>query len=92
LVGISRKPIACRTPNVSPAEAFNGAAALNMPALAKGVDILRVHGVKGAVEAVKLPEATKQRPGQLLRGRKIDSKSIVESVLFIFFFETVAKV
>jgi dihydropteroate synthase len=59
LVGFSRKSMVCRTLNVSPAEALNGTTALNMLALAKGADILRVHDVKEAAEAVKLFEATK---------------------------------
>ncbi|MDR3189271.1 MAG: dihydropteroate synthase [Prevotellaceae bacterium] len=56
LVGLSRKSMVCRTLNVAPADALNGTTALNMLALAKGADILRVHDVKEAAEAVKLAE------------------------------------
>ncbi|MDR3365905.1 MAG: dihydropteroate synthase [Prevotellaceae bacterium] len=59
LAGLSRKSMVCRTLNVAPSEALNGTTALNMLALAKGADILRVHDVKEAVEAVKLSEAAK---------------------------------
>jgi dihydropteroate synthase len=54
LAGLSRKSMVWRTLNVSPADALNGATALNMQALAKGADILRTHDVKEAVETVKL--------------------------------------
>lgn len=54
LVGISRKSMIWRTLNVKPDEALNGTTALNMVALLKGADILRVHDVKEAVECVKL--------------------------------------
>jgi dihydropteroate synthase len=58
LAGLSRKSMVCRTLGVAPAEALNGTTALNMLALANGADILRVHDVKEAVEAVKLMAAT----------------------------------
>ncbi|MDR1341755.1 MAG: dihydropteroate synthase [Prevotellaceae bacterium] len=57
LVGFSRKSMVCRTLDVTPANALNGTTALNMLALAKGANILRVHDVKEAVEAVKLAAA-----------------------------------
>jgi dihydropteroate synthase len=57
LVGFSRKSMVCRTLNVTPAEALNGTTALNMLALTKGADILRVHDVKEAVETIKLAMA-----------------------------------
>ena len=54
LVGISRKSMIWRTLETKPEEALNGTTALNMVALLKGADILRVHDVKEAVECVKL--------------------------------------
>jgi dihydropteroate synthase len=54
LVGISRKSMIWRTLEIKPEDALNGTTALNMAALLKGADILRVHDVKEAVECVKL--------------------------------------
>ncbi len=54
LVGVSRKSMICRVLNVPPGEALNGTTVIQALALAKGADILRVHDVKEAVEAVKL--------------------------------------
>ena len=54
LIGISRKSMIYKTLKTSPQEALNGTTVLNTIALMKGADILRVHDVKEAVEAVKL--------------------------------------
>lgn len=54
LVGISRKSMIWRTLEIKPEDALNGTTALNMAALLRGADILRVHDVKEAVECVKL--------------------------------------
>lgn len=54
LVGLSRKSLIYKTLNVKPQEALNGTTALNSIALIKGANILRVHDVKEAMEAVKL--------------------------------------
>lgn len=54
LIGISRKSLIYKTLNISPEEALNGTNTLNTIALLNGADILRVHDVKEAVEAVKL--------------------------------------
>ena len=54
LVGISRKSMIWRRLGITPAEALNGTTALHAVALQKGANILRVHDVKAAVEAVKL--------------------------------------
>lgn len=54
LIGISRKSLIYKTLNISPEEALNGTTTLNTIALLNGADILRVHDVKEAVEAVKL--------------------------------------
>jgi dihydropteroate synthase len=57
LVGLSRKSMIWKTLNITPEEALNGTTALNTIALMKGADILRVHDVREAVEAVKLVKA-----------------------------------
>ena len=57
LVGVSRKSMICRLLEQKPADALNGTTALNTIALLKGADILRVHDVKEAVEAVKIVSA-----------------------------------
>ena len=44
----------------TPQEALNGTTVLNTIALLNGADILRVHDVKEAVEAVKLVAMTKK--------------------------------
>lgn len=54
LVGVSRKSMITHLLNVPSEEALNGTTALNTIALMKGADILRVHDVKQAVEAVKM--------------------------------------
>ena len=54
LIGISRKSMIYKTLKTSAQEALNGTTVLNTIALMKGADILRVHDVKEAVEAVKL--------------------------------------
>ncbi|MGV3556740.1 dihydropteroate synthase [Larkinella arboricola] len=60
LVGLSRKSTIWRTLNVQPEEALNGTTVLNTLALAKGADILRVHDVREAVEAIKLVTSCQQ--------------------------------
>jgi dihydropteroate synthase len=54
LAGVSRKSMIWKTLEVIPEEALNGTTVLNTVALLKGADILRVHDVKEAVQAVKL--------------------------------------
>ena len=55
LVGVSRKRMIWRLLESSPDEALNGTTVLNTIALMlDGADILRVHDVREAVEAVKL--------------------------------------
>jgi dihydropteroate synthase len=54
LAGISRKKMIYGLSNTTAAEALNGTTVLNTIALMKGANILRVHDVKEAVEAVKL--------------------------------------
>lgn len=54
LVGLSRKSTIYRSLHIQPEDALNGTTALHMLALENGADILRVHDVKPAVEAVTL--------------------------------------
>lgn len=54
LSGISRKGMIWKTLDITPAEALNGTTVLNTVSLMKGAQLLRVHDVKEAVEAVKL--------------------------------------
>lgn len=54
LVGLSRKSMIYKTLETTAEQALNGTTALNMVALTKGANILRVHDVKEAAECVKL--------------------------------------
>ena len=54
LVGISRKSMIWKTLKITPEDALNGTSVLNTVALLNGADILRVHDVKEAVQAIKL--------------------------------------
>jgi dihydropteroate synthase len=54
MAGMSRKSMINRVLHVNPIEALNGTTVLNTIALIKGVDILRVHDVKEAVQAIRL--------------------------------------
>jgi len=54
LAGVSRKRMIYHLLGIAPEEALNGTTALNTIALTKGANILRVHDVKEAVEAVKI--------------------------------------
>lgn len=56
LVGVSRKKMIQHTLGVDAIDALNGTTALNAIALTKGANILRVHDVKEAIEAVKIWE------------------------------------
>lgn len=60
LVGISRKSMIYKLLDITPAESLNGTTALNVMALLGGANILRVHDVRQAVEAVKLVTKTLQ--------------------------------
>lgn len=57
LVGISRKKMIYGLLSTTAAEALNGTTVLNTIALSKGANILRVHDVREAVEAIKLSAA-----------------------------------
>lgn len=54
LVGISRKRMIYKITGGTAEDALNATTALNTIALAKGANILRVHDVKEAIEAVKI--------------------------------------
>ncbi len=54
LVGISRKSMIYRLLSNTPEDALNGTTVLNTISLMKGANILRVHDVKEACEAVKI--------------------------------------
>ena len=57
MIGVSRKSSIYKTLGISADESLNGTTVLNTIALLNGADILRVHDVKEAKEAVKLFEA-----------------------------------
>ena len=61
LVGVSRKTMIWKTLDIDPDEALNGTTVLNTIALMKGADILRVHDVREAVQAVRLTEMIKNQ-------------------------------
>jgi len=54
LAGLSRKGMIHKTLGITAKEALNGTTALNMLALQNGANILRVHDVKEAMEAILL--------------------------------------
>ena len=60
LVGVSRKRMVYTPIEVSAEEAGNGTTVVNTIALLNGADILRVHDVRAAVEAVKLTSLYKE--------------------------------
>jgi dihydropteroate synthase len=60
LVGVSRKSMIWKTLEINPEESLNGTTVLNTAALLNGADILRVHDVKEALQAVKLVEKLKK--------------------------------
>lgn len=59
LVGISRKSMIYKLLGGTPQESLNGTSILNTYALLKGTNILRVHDVKEAVEAVQIVQMLK---------------------------------
>ena len=60
LAGLSRKSTVYKTLGISAGEALNGSTVLHTIALQKGADILRVHDVKEAMEAITLVGAYKK--------------------------------
>lgn len=59
LVGVSRKSMIYKLLGGTPSDALNGTTVINVIALLKGADILRVHDVKACVEAVRIIEKMK---------------------------------
>ena len=53
LLGLSRKSSIFKTLGITAAEALNGTTVMNTIGLLNGANILRVHDVKEAMEAVK---------------------------------------
>lgn len=60
LVGVSRKSMVNKVLNVKPEQALNGSTVLHTLALWKGANILRVHDVKEAKEAIDIVNFAKQ--------------------------------
>lgn len=60
LVGISRKRMIYHLTGATAEESLNGTTVLNTFALQNGADILRVHDVKEAVEAIKITDKLKE--------------------------------
>ena len=60
LVGVSRKSMIYKLLGGSSEDALNGTSVINTIALMKGADILRVHDVKAASEAVRIVAAMKR--------------------------------
>ena len=63
LVGVSRKSMVYRLLECTPQEALNGTTALHTIALLKGANILRVHDVKAAAEAIRIVKETLKHDG-----------------------------
>ncbi len=59
LVGVSRKSMIYKLLDGTPETALNGTSIVNAIALMKGADILRVHDVKAAAEAIRIVAAMK---------------------------------
>jgi dihydropteroate synthase len=60
LVGLSRKAMIWKLLEITPRESLNGTSVLNTLALMGGADILRVHDVREAMEAIRLVSKLKQ--------------------------------
>lgn len=60
IVGLSRKSMIYKYFGTTPDDALNGTTVLHTIALLKGADILRVHDVKEAMEAIALVEKVKE--------------------------------
>lgn len=59
-VGVSRKSMIFRLLDITPAESLNGTTVLNTFALLHGADVLRVHDVEPALQAVKITQMLKR--------------------------------
>jgi dihydropteroate synthase len=60
LAGLSRKSMICKLLKVNPDKALNGTTAAHVLALEQGAQLLRVHDVKEAKEAIKIWETYKK--------------------------------
>ncbi len=72
MAGVSRKSMIWKTLETTPEGALNGTTVLNTIALMNGCDILRVHDVKEAVQAVKLVEQLKKSVYKRNLGQETD--------------------
>jgi dihydropteroate synthase len=61
MVGLSRKSMVYHSLGISPEEALNGTTVCHTIALMNGANILRVHDVKEATEAVKIVKLTEKQ-------------------------------
>ncbi len=61
VAGLSRKATIYKTLKITAEESLNGTTVLNTIALLNGANILRVHDVKEAIQAVELTEAFRKR-------------------------------
>jgi dihydropteroate synthase len=61
LVGVSRKSMIYNLLETTPAESLNGTAVLNTYSLLNGANILRVHDIREAVEAIRIVQQLKLR-------------------------------
>jgi dihydropteroate synthase len=61
MAGLSRKSMINRIIRTKPSEALNGTTVMNTIALIKGADILRVHDVREAFQAIALVSAVKEK-------------------------------
>lgn len=73
LAGLSRKSTVYKTLGVTSEEALNGTTVLNTIALMNGANILRVHDVKEAVEAVKMVEEVRGGEYKITRNKNLIS-------------------
>ena len=62
LVGLSRKSMIYKALSINPDQALNGTSVLNTIALEKGANILRVHDVQEAIDAITLTSLTTNQP------------------------------
>ena len=59
LVGVSRKSMIYKLLGITPEESLNGSTVLHTYALLQGADILRVHDVRAAREAIQIVQQLK---------------------------------
>lgn len=60
LAGVSRKSMVCKLLNIPPAEALNGTTALHSLLMYKGVQLIRVHDVREAVQVRSIVAAAQK--------------------------------